>query len=216
MLAVLLLAVASSALASPAAPPSHSRLSHSEFFNLLISVSNPSSDFSDSPVNGLQLDAVHVGAGLNAPTPAAKGATFFSTVNQTVRLANTGTNPYGFVISDQPEEADGKVYDLGINIGTGMRGFAVAGEGKCLELRAPRKGTFAVCDTGFEAYAHPKRVLKFVDRGEKDGYVPGDCTAVSLVPVCADGEGDGESEGVVVRCHADQADVTLEKGEVCW
>ena len=206
MLALLLLALASSAIATPASPPLPPKDSHSKLFKLLISVSNPSTDFSDSPVNGLQLDAVHVGAGLDAPIPVASGATFFSTANQTVQLAITGTNPYGIIMSDQPEEGNGRVYDLGINIGNGTRGFAVTGEGRCLELTAPRKGTFAVCDTGFEAYAHPKRVVKFVERGG-DGYVPGNCTAIRLVPVCADGEGDRGSDGVDVRCCADPAGV---------
>ncbi|OIW22813.1 hypothetical protein CONLIGDRAFT_638062 [Coniochaeta ligniaria NRRL 30616] len=61
---------------------------------------------------------------------------------------------------------------------------------QCPALQAPQTGTFAVCDQGFEAYAHPKLVLKFVEGVGGDWYLaehmPENCTAVRLLPQCAD------------------------------
>jgi hypothetical protein len=159
MLAAVVLALAGTALASPISSVSSRTTSQSEYYKLAISVTDPSCDFSDAPVNGLQLGAVHVGAGLNAPVPVAKGdgAVFFSTPEGTVQLATTG-NPYGLHMSDGPEAGSESVFDFGINVGLGTGGFAVSETATPPALAAPKKGSFVICDQGFEAYAHPKRV----------------------------------------------------------
>lgn len=191
----MLIVMACTAIASPVSPQiACPATSLSKGFKLIINVTDITKDFKDSPVHGMQLSEIHIGAGLNAPIPLQNGSNFFSSGNGTIRLESTASSPYAIDMSDQPEEGDPTLYDLGVNIGTGTKGFSVSSEQahhrRCPALQAPRTGTFAVCDQGFEAYAHPKQVLKFVEGRQGDWYLaehmPENCTAIRLLPQCTD------------------------------
>ncbi|KAB5585158.1 hypothetical protein GE09DRAFT_17565 [Coniochaeta sp. 2T2.1] len=211
----LLLATAYTAMASPlstrdAYPPT----GLSQGFKLILNVTHLPSDFAETPVHGLELTSIHVGAGINAPVPVESGSAYFASNGGTIQEDINAANPYGFEISDLPEEDAPGLYDLHVNIGSGEQGFAVSG-GACPALRAPSPGVFVVCDQGFEVYAHPKLVLKFVAGRVA---VPANCTVVELLPQCA-GLSGGESNtgaGPESSCYAGVvADVDWSKATAC-
>jgi hypothetical protein len=222
----LILAAACTAAASPiVARDAYPKSTWSKGFKLVINVTDTALDFADSPVHLLQITPVHVGAGLNAPVPVTNGSTFFTnTVNNTVQLEVTGPTPMGIYMSSEPEPGNATLFDIGINNGLGTPGISVfAGEPMhpipCHALAAPRPGTFAVCDLGFESYAHPKRVLGFVyqpsDKWYSQENVPDNCVAVKLFPECT-GLTSPHGDVLETRCYDNVSAIDWSQYQQCY
>ncbi|KAK3938995.1 hypothetical protein QBC46DRAFT_342929 [Diplogelasinospora grovesii] len=205
----------------------------SKGFRLVVNVTDPSTDFKDTPVNGMKLIGVHVGAGLDAPSVSSTySPVFFQPNNNTIQMATGSVAPWGIVMSDSPSDptASPFVYDLGINIGGGTNGFGVPTNPlnavyPCPAAYAPKTGTFAVCDMGFDAYAHPRLLVRFIEGETKGWYdepenVPHNCVAVKLLPECARldlGEAKGQ-EGEVwdTLCYQNLRNVDWSRMKACY
>lgn len=186
------LVLAGVAAAVPFSTQGYAPVSHSKGITFVMNVTDPSTDFKDTPVNGLQLVGVHAGATENAPTVTSNGGeSFFATNNDTIQLANTGSTPYSIFMDETAVEPF--VYNLGINAGYGTPGFGITSgplnPHPCPMLYAPKAGTFAVCDTGFGAPTHPQLLVQFVEGSMSNWYasenVPANCVAVKLIPQCS-------------------------------
>jgi len=193
------LAIASLAAASPLTQRNSAPdMSTSKGFRLVINVTDASRDFKDDPVHGQEIGAVHTGAALNAPIPAVRGAVFYETgpvgpefYNNTLQMGIGGPEAYGLVM-DGSADVSG-AHGLAIQGGLhGTPGFSITGGPhfqNCPAMVGPGQGTFAVCDLGFGAPSHPKRVLQFIVGSHPSwytppSYVPDNCVAVHLLVQC--------------------------------
>lgn len=214
MISVLITALAGMAAASPTMIPNDRfPLKYSQGFRLVVNMTNPTDKFT-LPINGLKLAPFRAGANINTASLSEKGAVFFITDKNITRLS-TDYMPTGLAMRHIATDPPHFNY-LGIDGGQGTPGFVVSSwPNSCGSLFGSVSGTFAVCDTGFEAPRHPRLAVHYVEgaanANRADYYapepnVPAHCVAVKLLPECAPLEGQkmGEGEEVVTsRCYED-------------
>ena len=151
------------ALAALATLATASPLPLTKSYRLYINVTNPTLDFPSNPVQGLYVATARAGATTNAITVTnlTSSAWLFSTTNHSTTVSthtlrtDWTLGPYSIFMYDGPSTIGPHVYDLGVNGGNGTEGIYTSGE-ECTTLATQRAGTFAVCDTKFEVYTHPR------------------------------------------------------------
>ncbi|ORY59543.1 uncharacterized protein BCR38DRAFT_526865 [Pseudomassariella vexata] len=179
----------------PNYPPSSS----STGFKLVVNVTDPAHDLSPS-VNGLFLQAIHTGAGLNDAVLQVDGRIFYQNgtadeirYNQGNILTDGGNPPFPSGIDVQNKDttdADGK-HEVAINGGAGTKGVSLAlFPVPYTILTFIARGTFVACDQFVPYYKQNFITIRYAydiinpltSQFEHD--IPQGCVAINLIPQC--------------------------------
>lgn len=211
-------------------------ISTAKTFNLVLNVTVPGTDFANAPVDNVFLSTEHVGAGHTALVPSPSGITgavdLAYTVNRTIQ---DGLNPNfweSFTMGSAPDVEGEDTYSIELVVGSKVE-FGVTitddddddevdGTSSCLAVSSSLKnGTFAICDSDFNAPEAPQYSLYFVQGGDgEDWYttenVPENCVAVKLLPQCSSSdEFDDSDEVQEVFCYEDVASIDWSQQSLC-
>lgn len=212
-------------------------ISTAKTFTLVLNVTVPGTDFADASVDNVFLSTEHVGAGHTALVPSPSGITgavdLAYTVNRTIQ---DGLSPYfweSFTMGSASDVEGEDTYGIELVVGSKVEfgvtiidddddGDEVDGTSGCLAVSSSLKnGTFAICDSGFNAPEAPQYSLYFVHGGDgEDWYatanLPDNCVAVKLLPQCSSSdEFDDSDEVQQVFCYEDVASIDWSQQALC-
>ncbi|KAK0625084.1 hypothetical protein B0T17DRAFT_508104 [Bombardia bombarda] len=158
--------------------------------------------FRRHPVHGLNVVAVRSDGITNVPSLDGTDDTLFSTEQGTTRRSprsaptasrSPPTAPYSPPLCTRSTSTAGSAPTASARLQARSTRTRAPG------CTPPQEGSYIVCDTGFEAYLHPRYLVQWVEDSEAGWYAPGahtpaGCVAVKLVPECAQLEGGGATE----------------------
>ncbi|KAK5993598.1 hypothetical protein PT974_07032 [Cladobotryum mycophilum] len=162
-------------------PPPSSPVTQSKGFLLVVKHTN-------TPINGLYINSIHVGAGLGLVGVGTKddnprifyqnGTAEEYATGQSSIISDGGTPPFPFGLSFVKDEGSAHLSTVNLNGGQGTKGIAIS------KASVIVPGEYLVCDEPLQYYQGKHfNILKNLSAQDP---IPKECTAVTLVPQCTE------------------------------